>query len=119
MPSPNDIAEIRASAERIAEILTKGQHQSWELGIADDETREAVVAAATDAGEAIVRGDFDLFKFSVATVVALEGLVPGGRRKWAVADAAGDVLWRVNRDAMKAEIAAGVEALIGEILDDR
>lgn len=106
--------EVRHAANQIARTLTKGQHAAWELGITDDEVREVIAEAAEAAGEAILRDDYDTFKHSVATVTAL-GFVDGGRRKWLLADVAGDAVWKANVAQLDAEIAADVEAFLEDV----
>lgn len=107
-----DTPDFREAAERLATVLATADHDPDSI---PEQFRESVVAACGTARWAVIRGDYNEFKFAVAVITA-SPLGGDGRRKWATNDVIGDILWRVNRDVIKQDIAAEVDGFLEDLL---
>lgn len=114
MTAAHDLAEVRRIAERCAAVIASDPHGLADLGV-PEEALESVAEIVGSAAAALREGDYDIWKWVIATIVATPGVVDGGRSKWRYADIAGDVLWRFNRDAMKNDCAKAVDELLDEL----
>ena len=112
------LAEVRFAAERIADVFAHANDPDYLAGL---DLVGDVVNNLGDAADVAVRsipvGDYNAFKFACSLVIA-SGYTGASRSAWAIGDVAGDLVWRVNRDSFKRDVAEDVERFLAELFPE-
>lgn len=108
-----DLDDLRATVAALADAFLKVREEPDTLPGADAELLTEALGMAT---RSVLAGDYDSFKLAVAAFFAQPGLIPGGRAKWRLGDIAGDMLWRMNREALKRQIRTDLDRFLEDLL---
>lgn len=106
-----DPDDLRVTVAALADAFLKVREEPDTLPDA-----ELLTEALGTATRSVLAGDYDSFKLAVATFFAQPDLIPGGRAKWRLGDIAGDVLWRMNREALKRQIRTDLDRFLEDLL---
>lgn len=108
-----DLDDLRATVAALAEAFLKVREEPDTLPAPD---AELLTEALEVAARSVLTDDYDTFKLAVATFFAQPDLIPGGRTKWRLGDIAGDMLWRMNREALKRQIRTDLDRFLEDLL---
>ena len=111
------LAEVRFAAERIADVFAHASDHDYLAGLDLVGDVESLSDAADVAVRSIPVGDYNAFKFACSLVIA-SGYTGTSRSAWAIGDVAGDVVWRVNRDSFKRDVAEDVERFLADLFPE-